>query len=378
MEDKKHILVDARPLVDPRAGGVRRVATHVLRALTRTNPPMDFTFFTTGAHERKLPKIFSDHPSVTHIHLKWPNKFWSSLSIFGTTSIDREIQKRIEKKIDGALLMNLGFVGFMEVPYAIVLHDLSFLIHPKWFSLKGRLWHFAVNPREITRRADRVFTVSETTARDAERLLNVPKEKLEVFHPGIPKLKHQEETTGHSPLATGQYVLAFGEHDPRKNVATAITAVEKLRNESSAGSGCAYGAENLQLVIIGSHTHAPTHPRTQDWINRKSSISDEELSTLYENASAVLYPSWYEGFGLPLHEAARFGIPCLASTHGALPETAPQGTVFAPPEKPHLWAGMLRDMLRAKASYSTIFNNRYDEPDVSGFIRWMQQLPHIK
>jgi glycosyltransferase involved in cell wall biosynthesis len=370
MEERKHILVDARPLVDPRGGGVRRVATHTLCSLLRTNH-LDFTFFTTGAHERELPKVFADHPAVTHVHLKWPNKIWSSLSIFGTTSIDREIQKRIDKKIDGALLMNLGFVGFMEVPYAIVLHDLSFLIHPKWFSRKGRLWHFAVNPREITRRADRVFTVSETTARDAERLLNVPKEKLEVFHPGIPRLRRQEKPTHsrtHAP--THPYVLAFGEHDPRKNVKTAINAVEHLRNESEF--------QNLQLIIVGSNAYAPTHLRTQDWIIRKSSISDEELSTLYENASAVLYPSWYEGFGLPLHEAAQFGVPCLASTHGALPETAPEGTVFAPPSKPHLWVGMLRDMLKSKAFYSTNFNNRYDEPDVSGFVRWIQQLTYIK
>jgi glycosyltransferase involved in cell wall biosynthesis len=72
-----------------------------------------------------------------------------------------------------------------------------------------------------------------------------------------------------------------------------------------------------------------------------------------KHASVFLYPSWYEGFGLPLHEAARFGTPCIASTAGALPETAPEGTHFAPPGKPHLWKKALEMVLTAPERYRT-------------------------
>lgn len=387
MEEKKHILVDARPLIDPKGGGVRRVAIHVLEALLNANLHAHYTFVTTGVRERLLPVPFNDHPLVEHVHIGWPNKLWSSISIFGTTALDREIQKRTGKKFDAALLMNLGFVGFMEIPYALVLHDLSFIINPSWFPWKMRLWHFAVNPKEQAHRASRIFTVSETTARDAERLLEVPKEKIEVFHPGIPKLQRQEKNAPHAHRSDHQYVLALGESDPRKNASTAIRAVELLREDPNF--------QNLSIVLPESRTPRTMYPMkpglspearkakgegrrephgAPEWIMRKSSISDEELASLYEHASAFLYPSWYEGFGLPLHEAARFGIPCLASTHGALPETAPDGTVFIPPSKPNLWTSMLCDVLKARNRYHTSYDERHDKPDVSGFIQWIQNV----
>jgi glycosyltransferase involved in cell wall biosynthesis len=94
----------------------------------------------------------------------------------------------------------------------------------------------------------------------------------------------------------------------------------------------------MKLVLIGRELGHP---------------NDEALAALMKNASVFLYPSWYEGFGLPLHEAARFGTPCIASTSGALPETAPQGTLFAPPTKPHLWVVAIQRVLHEPAKHRT-------------------------
>jgi glycosyltransferase involved in cell wall biosynthesis len=433
--ETKQILIDARPLVDPKSGGVRRVALRVLTSLIESDEPYAFTFVTTGASVKTLPEPFASNPRVKHVHIKWPNKLLSLLMMFGVTTLDRlaahELKKCSERQeptkrdlqptthlptearrakegnpqppFDAVLLPNLGFVGFMETPYALVLHDLSFRIDPRWFPLKMRIWHVAINPRETARRASRIFAVSETTARDAARLLNVSKDKIDVFHPGIPKFGHAEITRfagdGHGALGTGKepcpvpclpaeaqrakegahhvpstgrdhrpYVLAFAEQDPRKNVKTAIAAVERIRKDP----GFSAGGGNLSLVIVGSPRPTPD-ARCPDWMIRTSSISDQELASLYENASALLYPSWYEGFGLPLHEAARFGIPCIASPHGALPETAPQGTVFAPPAKPHLWTSILRDILLAPDRYRTTFDASLEEADISPIKEWLRR-----
>jgi glycosyltransferase involved in cell wall biosynthesis len=69
------------------------------------------------------------------------------------------------------------------------------------------------------------------------------------------------------------------------------------------------------------------------------------LATLYQSAAVFVYPTWSEGYGIPLHEAARFETPCIASSGSALEETAPQGTLFIPPEKPHLLLEALRIQL---------------------------------
>jgi glycosyltransferase involved in cell wall biosynthesis len=81
--------------------------------------------------------------------------------------------------------------------------------------------------------------------------------------------------------------------------------------------------------------------------------SRAQLQTLYAQASCVAYPSWYEGFGIPLHEASVYGTPCISSTAGALPETAPPGTLFAPPQKPHLWVEALELVLQNPEAHKT-------------------------
>ncbi|MBE7525113.1 glycosyltransferase family 4 protein [candidate division WWE3 bacterium] len=352
---KPTLLVDARPLADPHAGGVRRVAEQILLALIKRDVA-DWTFVTTGSRIPGLPAIFQNR--IEHVHIKWPNKLWTAATSFGTVSLDRATRRITGRTYDAAILPNLGFSGYMEIPYALVLHDLSFLIEPSWFRNTSRLWHRAVNVREQTRRANRIFCVSETTARDATRLLDIPKDKLEVFHPGIPPLP-APSPMGHAPSAP--YVMTLNERDPRKNIGTAIETVHALRKEEVF--------RDLELVIAGCGREG-----TEEGIRRLGRISDAELAELYASASAFLYPSWYEGFGLPLHEAARFGIPCLASAHGSLPETVPAGTLLLPPMKPHLWISMLRDVLRNPSAYRTVFDEDLEETTVQGFIQWIQRV----
>lgn len=390
-------LVDARSLVDPKSGGVKRVAMRVLSALVEQTDT-SFAFVTTGTRVPELPEPFRSHPRVQHVHIKWPNKLWSLLANLGVVSLDVIAARKLRAQGTGhraqaetprpapqhgaqrpifqnAILPNLGFIGFLNIPYALILHDLSFIIHPPWFNLKTQLWHHAVNPKELARRADRIFAVSETTARDAVRLLDIPAEKIEVFHPGAPTLGlraagcGQVNLSARCPMPDAPYVLAFGPSDPRKNTSTAIKAVELLRQDPNFA--------NLSIVLIDPHKPANQRTSEPNWIIYRSAITDSELANLYEHASALLYPSWYEGFGLPLHEAARFGIPCIASSHGALPETAPAGTVFVPPMKPQLWAQQLHDILQAPQAFRTSYNPALDAPQVDGFVRWMRDVISI-
>ncbi len=366
------ILVDARSLVDPNAGGVGRVARRALAALVLQADGAHFAFVTTGAVKPALPEPFASQASVTHVHIPIPNKIWSAMCMFGITSLDREAARRAGKSADAVLLPNIGFVGRLAVPYALILHDLSFLIEPRWFTPRMRLWHRAVNASGQIRRAVRLFCVSETTARDAERLLNIPRDRLEVFHPGTGaeietgNLEPRSHNTGQEfPVPYSQYVLAFNDANPRKNIGTAVAAVSKLREDPEFS--------DLRLVIIGPDPNRSplTADRTAPWITRLSHIDDAALSDLYSRASALLYPSWYEGFGLPLHEAARYGTPCLASVHGALPETAPQGTLLIPPAKPHLWAAALCDVLRCPELYRTVSDPADEQPRMEGLLDWI-------
>lgn len=334
------LIVDARPLTEPLRGGVGRVAFSLVDAFAAADPGTEIVCATTGSTLPALPGPLASRANVRHVHLKLPNKIWSSASFGGLVSLCEAAEKRAGKA-DAFFMPNLGFVGRLPtgIPTALLLHDLSFLIEPRWFRPKQRLWHRAVRAEKLIRGATRLLAVSETTKRDAVRLLNIPEGKIDVIPLGSTLSPTGDQLTTHdSRLTTNRlptrYCLALGLGDPRKNAATAIEAVRLLRMEK--------GFEDVEIVIVGAHAmrpgraaHAPT------WVHIIGCPSDAELADLYRYAAAFLYPSWYEGFGLPLHEAAAHGTPCIASTAGALPETAPAGTIFANPAKPHHWTAAL-------------------------------------
>lgn len=313
------ILIDARSLVDPLQGGVTRVARGVIDAFLKTTRD-EIILATTGSVAPDLKEFESS--LVRHIHIAIPNKAWSALTTIGLISLDREVEKRVGT-IDAVFLPNIGFVGNLHRPYVLLVHDLSFVIEPRWFSFKGRWWHKAVHATRLLTRATQLLAVSETTKRDTVNLLGIPETRITVIPMGPTTVTSMYAGSSTSPGTTeGRYVLALGWNDVRKNARTADRAVAILNQDPTF--------TDVKCIIVGRDVIRP---------------SDSELSALYANASAFLYPSWYEGYGLPLWEAASYGTPCIASTAGSLPETAPSGTRFVDPTKPHHWAEALRSVL---------------------------------
>ena len=338
-------LVDARPLADPAQGGVARVARRLIEALVGRGGDDEIVVATTGSKSPDTGRLPTG-PHVRHVHLRVPNKVWSAMCVTKSVSLDKEIEERTGT-IDAAFLPNLGFVGNVKRPYVLLLHDLSFLIGPEWFTAKTRLWHHAVDAKRLIREASHLLSVSETTKRDAMRLLDIPADRITVIPIGPTLVSDATRCRLHA-----RYVLALGANDPRKNATTAVEAVAALRRK--------VGFEDVGLVMVGAGSprpgrgnRAPTFktsfPRRREsipaWIRYVAKPTDPELADLYRNAAVFLYPSWYEGYGLPLHEAAAYGTPRIASTGGALPETAPPGTLFADPAKPHHWVEALRTVL---------------------------------
>lgn len=304
------LLIDARSLVDASSGGVARVARELVSAYVQGSPQDEIVCVTTGAKKPLLDPRLAVAPNVRHVHLAIPNKLWSLLSFTGLVSLARAAERQ-SGACDAVFFPNIGFMGRVSGRRTtLLLHDLSFLIEPRWFTWKQRAWHRAVHAKQMIRSASHLLAVSETTKRDAIRLLGIPEERITVIPIG-PTLPPSVIPAQAGIRKQETYLLALGDGDPRKNAATArVTA-------SMSG---------FHLVLLG----------------KDNKLSDAELASLYTNAAAFLYPSWYEGYGLPLHEAAQFGTPRIASTSGALPETAPPGTLFANPAKPHQWVEALK------------------------------------
>ncbi len=312
------ILVDGRPLHDPHPGGVTRVTDGLLRSLPQQSTDSEYLIGTTGARD-PLTSV----PFTSHVHKRIPNKLWSAGCLLGIHAFDH-----LAPQADALFLPNIGFLGLINKPYTLLVHDVASWIEPRWFSPRARLWHIITRSRETIQRAHHIVCLSARTAYDVERILGVPASRISVIQAGLHPEDLLPATIPLSPsLAGRRFVLAFGANDPRKNIGCARVAMRALQSLP------AY--TDMQLVLANGAT------------------SRAELRTLYTHAACVLYPSWYEGFGLPLHEASVFGTPCLSSTAGALPETAPPGTLFVPPQKPHLWTEALALILSSPEHYRT-------------------------
>jgi len=296
------ILVDGRPLLRPWMGGVPRLASGLVPALAAALKPNELVIATTGARQGT------------------PNKLVAILTYTGLSAYDRFFKR---EKADVLFLPNLEFVGQPKIPYALLVHDLSFLIDPRWFGWKARLWHHFVKPKMLIKNAAHLFAVSETTKRDLVNLLGIDANNITVIPIGLDR---------EDPLPTkkdGRYILSLG--GTRKNVECLEAAHAVLIQQEKY--------KDVKLVMTGTpELRRPSY---------------QELFALMRDASVFCYPSWYEGFGLPLHEAARFGTPCIASTSGSLPEIAPAGTRFAPPSKPQFWVEAICQVLDNPADHQT-------------------------
>ena len=192
-----------------------------------------------------------------------------------------------------------------RVPTVVTVHDLAVLRQPQAFPRWTRTYAPVVVPR-VLHAARRVIAVSEFTATELESLLRVPREKIRVVPNAVADMFAPD-----GPRAAGGYVLAVGTLEPRKNLERAIEAAERL---------------GVELRVVGARGWGGVE--APGWLGE---VDDEELARLYRGALCVVYPSVYEGFGLPVLEAMACGAPVVTSAGGATEEVAGGAAVLVDP-----------------------------------------------
>lgn len=319
------ILIDARPLCLRSPGGVTRLAKQLLDELFTADQNNHYVLGTTGYEKPILPWV-SDKQHE-HKHRRVPNKLVSGLATLNLVSFEHWMHPI---KADVLFLPNIGFIGTPRLPYVLLVHDLTFLTEPRWYSLHGRLWHKAVHAIDLLKRATHLITASAYVKAELQRQLDIPAERISILSYSPQPIGFLKELP--PTLERKRYILALGARDLRKNAMATVRAWEIIRREKIFA--------DVELVLVGGHPHEIFEDVSGLHCFKRP--TDDALATLYKHAAVFSYPSWAEGYGIPLHEAARFQTPCIASSGSALEETAPKGTIFVPPEKPHLLAEALR------------------------------------
>lgn len=215
---------------------------------------------------------------------------------------------------------NLNFTNLSKkIKHLQTIHDLSFEFLPECFTWKQRLWHWFLNPKKQCQKADIILTPSENTKQDMVNEYGIVGDKIQILQPGISWEEGLITTENIQRVKEKynlpeKYILYLGTLEPRKNIESIIEAynISGLK------------IKNYELIIVGG----------KGWKNKKllklienslgvkyiGYVNKEDKQLLYNLSSLFIFPSLYEGFGLPVLEAMSQEIPVITSNRTSLPE----------------------------------------------------------
>jgi len=236
--------------------------------------------------------------------------------------------------------------GRLSCPFIVVVHDLIPLLFPEHYP------QFANSPLyqaqcRLTADADAIIADSECTKVAICSHLGVREEKIKVIYPGIdPTFYALDSISELSRVWVGleissPYFLTVGGYDWRKNLATSLKAFARMKKKARADH-CLVVVEN-RLACPQETTALMEELGISGRVVFTGPVTDEDLRALYSGCQALVFPSIYEGFGLPVLEAMACGAPVICSRGGALPEVAWDAALYVEPEdEERLAAQMLR------------------------------------
>ena len=244
--------------------------------------------------------------------------------------------------LSGELPVGIRKSGIRSI---VTIHDLIFLRHPEfyhWLDTKIYAWKF----RQTVREADHIIAISECTKRDIIEFGGVDESKISVIYQSFsPRFSAQVapeilESVRQRYQLPNRYILNVGTIEARKNILLVVKALRHL-------------PEEISLVVVGRRTkyadkvleYAKNHDLSHR-IKMFHGVPDDDLPAFYAQAETFVYPSIYEGFGIPIIEAISCGLPVVACTGSCLEEAGGPDSLYVAPNDEKAMADAIRQTLK--------------------------------
>jgi len=307
--------------------GVQHYAREVTRSLCALDPAgVTFTVF-SGREGRGATEGLPIEPSPVPAGGPVRGLIW-----------EQTVLRHMAKKAAVDVLFSPANVAPLNAPCSsvVTIHDLSFLLFPEYFSRTFGAYYRKIIPRIISQAAA-VITVSENSKADLIAHLGVKPEKIYAIHNGVSPEFHKRIKKADleaSRLRLGlpkKFFLSVASLEPRKNLANLVKAYEVLPAEIK---------EEHKLVLVGAGNRIFSDPAIASALSLLPAgsvvtpgyIAEEDLPAVYRLSTALVFPSLYEGFGLPVLEAMAASTPVISSNRSSLPEVAGSAAALIDPE----------------------------------------------
>lgn len=332
------IAIDAHA-VGAKLGGNESYAVNLIEALAQIDSINNYTIYvTTDAARDRFDR-------------RWSNfKVRSTLPHTPLIRIPLTLSAELRKNPVDVLHVQFTAPPFCPCPTVVSIHDLSFEHLPQTFNRRSRT-QLRLTVRHSAKRAARILSLSEHTRRDIISTYGIAPERVRAIpiaaasHFARVDDKSELQRVRHTYGINGEYILSVGSIQPRKNLVRLVKAYASLRG--------GYSADKLpKLVLVGKCAwlydetlRALEETGVRDSVVLTGYVPEKDLPALYSSALCFIYPSFFEGFGLPPLEAMKCGAPVIVGNKTSLPEVVGDAAIAVDPFDVEAIAGAIKRVI---------------------------------
>jgi glycosyltransferase involved in cell wall biosynthesis len=317
--------------------GLGNYSRFVVSALQESFPEIEYLLFTPSLKQTPETHPFQQVPfQVRTPHVRFLTSYWRSVRL-------GEVARQSGVEIFHGLSNELPLRKPPGMRYVCTVHDLIFLRYPTLYPFFDRAIYTA-KLRHVNRVADCVVAISEQTSRDLQERMGVDAGRIRVVYQGChdsfyqPVAAEQLEAIKKKYQLPANYLLTVGTLEERKNAALALKALAAMKYR-------------VPLVLIGRPTrYQPvldelvSRYALQRWVHYVK-VDYRDLPAIYQQARAFVYPSRFEGFGIPIVEAIASGVPAVTTRGGVFPEAGGPDSWYVDPDNPEELAFTLEEII---------------------------------